>query len=149
MTATLDRRMSAKATNRSGEHSSEEALYVAVMRAWLLLVSWDRRCDHPLEPFVFGPRFVRSVVDAPVEARLVAAVCAKLACRYPWERDSSDPAPLPAPPRAPNDPLSTWWRALGSPEGLGVHYDELAGGVFEFLSVGSYIERPPLGFRRR
>lgn len=113
------------------------------------MVSWEQRREHPLEPYVFGPRFVRSIVDARVDARLVAAVCAKLACRYPWERGSSEPTPLPCPPHAPTDPLSTWWRALGHPDGPGVHYDELAGGVFEFLSVGSYMERPPLGFRRR
>ena len=148
-TATLDPPMSTKARKHSGEHPSEEAMYVAVTRAWFLLVSWEQRREHPLEPYVFGPQFVRSVIAAPVGAGLVAAVCAKLACRYPWERGSSDPAPLPGSPVAPTDPLSTWWRALGPPDGLGVHYDELAGGVFEFLSVGSYMDRPPQGFRRR
>lgn len=149
MTATLDRPMGAKTKDQSSSHPSEEAMYVAVTRAWFLLVSWELRHNHPLEPYVFGPQFVRSVVEAPVEARVVAMVCAKLACRYPWERGSSEPAPLPASPVLSTDPLSTWWRALGSPEGLGVHYDELAGGVFEFLSVGGYLERPAPGFRRR
>jgi hypothetical protein len=146
---TLDPPMSAKAGEQSGERPSEEAMYIAVTRAWFLLVSWDQRREHPMEPYVFGPQFVRSVIAAPVGAGPIATVCAKLACRFPWERGSSEPAPLLGPPVAPTDPLSTWWRALGPPEGLGVHYDELAGGVFEFLSVGSYMDRPPPGFRRR
>ncbi len=120
-------------------------MYVAVTRAWFLLVSWEQRRNHPLEPYVLGPHFVRSMVEAQVDARLVASVCAKLACRYPWERDSSEPAPLPGPPVGPSDPLSTWWRALGHPDGPGLHYDELAGGVFEFLSVGGHMDRPPPG----
>lgn len=148
MPATLDSPMSAD-TRHSGSHRSEEGMYVAVTRAWFLLVSWEQRVNHPLEPYVFGPHFVQSVVDSTVDAGQVAMVCAKLACRYPWERGTSEPAPLPAGPFWPAELLSTWWRAMGHPDGLGVHYDELASGVFEFLSIGSHMERPPPGFRRR
>jgi hypothetical protein len=149
MSATLDCPMNANTGKDSHWHPSEEAMYLAVTRAWFGLVAREGRREHPLEPYVFGQSFVSSVIDGPVEASLVALTCAKLACRYPWERGSSEPAPLPWSPVTPTDPLSTWWRALGPPDGLGVHYDELAGGVFEFLSVGIYMDRPLPGFRRR
>ncbi|MGH2880349.1 MAG: hypothetical protein ACRDK4_12190, partial [Solirubrobacteraceae bacterium] len=134
--------MSAATTNNSGSPSGDEAMYVAVTRAWCRLVSPAARRGHPLGPYVFGQRFVRSIVKAQADVWLVALVCAKLACQYPWERDSGEPMPLLGPPIRPNDPLSTWWRALGEPDGLGVHYDELAAGVLEFLSVGGWRERP-------
>jgi len=149
MTATLDRPMSAKTVRGSYWHPSEEAMYLAVTRAWFGLVGREDRRRHPLEPYVFGWRFVWSVMGGPVEPRVVALTCAKLACRYPGEKGAAEPMPLLGPPAAAGDPLSTWWRACEGPDELGVHYDELAGGVFEFLSVGGCMERPPMGFRRR
>jgi hypothetical protein len=112
------------------------------------LVDREERRKHPLEPYVFGQRFVWSVVGGPVEASVVALTCAKLACRYPWERSEAEPMPLPGPPAAEGDPLSTWWRAFGESDDLGVHYDELAGGVLEFLSVGTWKQRPSRWYRR-
>jgi hypothetical protein len=149
MTATLDRPMSAKTVRGSHWHPSEEAMYLAVTLAWFGLVDREQRRQHPLEPYVFGWRFVRSVISGPVEPRVVALACAKLACRYPGEKGAAEPMPLPSPPAAAGDPLSTWWRACEGPDELGVHYDELVGGTLEFLSVGSWRERPPQGFRHR
>jgi hypothetical protein len=68
-------------------------------------------------------------------------------CRYPWERNRAEPMPLPGPPSAADDPLSTWWRAFEGTGELGVHYDELAGGVLEFLLVGTWKQLPSRGSR--
>jgi hypothetical protein len=122
-------------------------MYVAITRAWCRLGSREERRVHPLD-YVLGAGFVGSVAQAPVDWRLVAVVCAKLASRYPWERDSGEPMPLSGPPVAPGDPLSRWWRALEGHGGVGVHYDELSGGTLEFLSVGEWEEQPGWGFTR-
>jgi RHS repeat-associated protein len=84
---TFGRLMGDEVVSRSGWSGSEEAMYVAITRAWCRLGSREERRVHPLD-YVLGAGFVGSVARAPVDWRLVAVVCAKLASRYPWERDS-------------------------------------------------------------
>jgi hypothetical protein len=132
---TLEPSLGAEPVTQPGSCGSDEAMYVAVTRAWCRLVSPLARRKHPLGPYAFGQGFLRSIGDAQADVWLVASVCAELACNYPWERDSGEPLPLTGPPAEPADPLSTWWRAVGEPNGLGIYYDELAAGVLEFLRV--------------
>lgn len=127
---------------------SEEGMYVAITRNWFRMLSHEERRKHPLRPYVLGRDFARSLSDVPIDRLLVASVCARLACRHMWERDGGESMPLEHEPRDALDPAMAWWLALERPNGFGVHYAELGGGIIEFLSVAHRNEQPtPSGSR--
>jgi hypothetical protein len=148
VTTTIDLPMSADPLDQLDSGPSEEAMYVAVTRAWFRQVPLEERVQHPLGPYLLARQFVPSMIEATVDIWTAASICAALACRYPWERDSGESKPLPGTPVASDDPLSTWWFALPGTDALGVHYDELGDGTLVFLLVGGWDERPLRGFER-
>jgi hypothetical protein len=116
-------------------------MHVAVTVAWFRTLSRDERRKRPLCPYVFGRGFASSLADAPLDGLLVAAVCARLACRHTWQRDEAESLPLERPPHEALDPAAAWWRALDGSSGLGVHYVELGGSTLEFLSIARRDDR--------
>lgn len=121
-------------------------MYVAVTEAWCRMFLRAERRKHPLGPYLLGQDFVRSAATAPLDARCVAAVCARVASRHThgsresWQVDLS--------PQEALDPAAAWWCAIEEPDGLGVHHVELGGGILEFLSVAYFNDRPNLkGFQ--
>jgi hypothetical protein len=121
-------------------------MYIAVTTAWCRMFLRTERRKHPLGPYVLGENFIRSVAGASLDARRVAAVCARVASlhthgdRESWQVDLS--------PQEALDPAAAWWCAIEEPDGLGVHHVELGGGTLEFLSVAYFDDRPNLkGFQ--
>lgn len=117
-------------------------MYVAVTRAWTRTLSREERRKRPLCPYVFGRGFATSMARAAIDERLVASLCARLACQHRWQRYGGESLPLECPPHDALDPAAAWWRAFEGSGGLGVHYVELGGGTLEFLSVARQADRP-------
>ena len=121
---------------------SDEDMYLAITTAWCRMFLRTERRKHPLGPYVLGEYFIRSVGRAPLDARHVAAVCARVASRHTdGERESW---PVDIVPREALDPAAAWWCAIEEPDGLGVHHVELGCGTLEFLSVSYFGDRPNL-----
>lgn len=116
-------------------------MYLAVTSAWCRMFSQVERRKHPLAAYVFGHMFVRSVAAAHLDALLVASVCARLACRYAWQRDGGEPLPLEQPPQGALDPTAAWWLQLEDRSRLGLHYVELGGGTLEFAAISRMSRR--------
>lgn len=120
---------------------TEEAMYVAVTRAWCRLVDPRDGLD-PFGEYVFGPQFVRSVAQAPVDGQLVAELCAQLVHQDPMKRYYRSSSPRTQMSLVKDDPFASLWCALEGSGGLGVHYDERAYGSLVFLSVGARDDVP-------
>lgn len=120
-------------------------MHAAVTRLWFRMLSRQERRKLPLRPYVFGPSFSSSVADAPMGELLVAALCARLACRHGWQRVAGESLPLEHPPHEALDQAAAWWQPLEQSGALGVHYVELGGGTLEFLSVARRDDRPDVG----
>ena len=117
-------------------------MYLAITTAWCRMFLRADRRKHPLGPYVIGEDFVRSVARAPLDARHVAAVCARIASRHTHGDRESWPVDLL--PQEALDPAAAWWCAIEEPDGLGLHHVELGGGTLEFLSVSYFGDHPNL-----
>ncbi|MGA9315711.1 MAG: hypothetical protein WBV77_13920 [Solirubrobacteraceae bacterium] len=125
---------------------SDEDMYLAVTEAWCRMFLRAERRKHPLGPYVLGEDFIRSVASVPLDARRVAAVCARVASLHTHGDREFWPVDL-SPQEAP-DSAAAWWCAIEEPDGLGVHHVQLSSGTLEFLSVAYFGDRPNLkGFQ--
>ena len=124
-----------KADGASGRFQSDEAMHVAITRAWDHMLSRHERRTRPLRSYVFAPCFVGSASASPIDKCAIACVCAQVACRRPWELGRLEPMPLAHPPREAYDPVVAWWHAMDAFAEVGVHYAELGSGILEFVSV--------------
>lgn len=142
MTLTLGS-MAATQTHGGGHGwpRTEEAMYVAVARAWCRLTDPRDRLGMFGE-YVFGSQFVRSVAQAPVDGQRVAELCAQLVHQDPLKRYYRSSSPRTQTSLAKGDPSGTLWCALEGSGGLGVHYDEHAYGSLVFLSVAARDDVP-------
>jgi hypothetical protein len=140
--ATLDSLMATGDPHDVGWPRSEKDMYLAITEAWCQMFLRTERRKHPLGPYVLGSGFIRSVARASLDARLVAAVCARVASLHTHGDRESWPVDLL--PQEALDPAAAWWCAIEEPDGLGVHHVELGGGTLEFLSVASFEDRPNL-----
>jgi hypothetical protein len=135
----VDRKRSSLVSRQLDE---DEDMYVAVTRAWYRMLTHEERRRHPLRPYLFGSKFMRSILNSRADLLLTVTVCARLACSHTLDEFGSEPLPLERSPRGALDLLVAWWRSFEVSDGLGRHYIELGNGTLEFLAVAYLDNRP-------